>query len=401
MSQAIDMSKQEVETEILSIQERAQKEQQRKQERAAEDGGDGMDSYDKKSMLRAQKKLLELQLVAQRNGIQDPDIEAPGQEAPMEEAPQPGMEAPQEAAPPDEGPAMAPEAQEQVKMAYAQALLKIAEVDKGDRKKAIRTTLNQMQGSTPRKRAKILGAIGAMGGATMGAISMGRGARIPGVIAGGLGGGLGGYAGSRLGDAAGGAMVGGLEKHWDPKFKKKYNKNLAAIQAGNKEKTAAPPIPGTAAHYAKKMFTTKGSKFIQKSTPPPTPAAALRPKVASKGMMAAKALAGMGAVGGAGYVGHKKGKSTGRREGFRYGVGKGYNVGARRGFRAGAQAQHQSHMKSHHSPKPKATEKSKKAMIAPHAQSVAQGGPAGALPHADQLGSKLRRSAVTKLASFN
>lgn len=117
LQQALDMAERELQMEMQQIEERNSR----------------PDTFAEQDKLRAQKKLLELQLVAQRNGLSEPDGDEIGGEATTADHPEgDGDEmhgnAPEEHGLPEGG---MEEAQEQVKEAYARALNKEAFIDQG------------------------------------------------------------------------------------------------------------------------------------------------------------------------------------------------------------------------------------------------------------------------------
>lgn len=112
---ALDMSKQELASETQDIEERAQQ----KAERAQENTSDSR--YEEQDKLRLQKKDLELQLIAQRNGLVS---EGGGEDPAAEEAP-PAEAPPEEAAGPAEAAVESPAGQEAVQ-AIKEAATKLA-----------------------------------------------------------------------------------------------------------------------------------------------------------------------------------------------------------------------------------------------------------------------------------
>lgn len=82
LPQAIELAQHEVQTEIESIQKRQQRHAMLQQESAEDD-------WTKQDIIRAQKHLLELQLVAQRNGLgQQPEQPAAPEQGSPQQAPQ-------------------------------------------------------------------------------------------------------------------------------------------------------------------------------------------------------------------------------------------------------------------------------------------------------------------------
>lgn len=108
LQQALEMAQQELQLEMDQIEERTAR----------------PDSFAEQDKLRAQKRLLELQLVAQRNGLSEPDGDELGEEASTSDHSEPDADesGEMEMGPHNEETAMSEEAQEQVKEAYARAL---------------------------------------------------------------------------------------------------------------------------------------------------------------------------------------------------------------------------------------------------------------------------------------
>ena len=309
LEQAVGMVKDELQTEIDSIESRKVEDEHRREQ------DQGPSSYHEKDMLRAKKKMLELQLVAQRNGMGDPT--GAGVDAGGEQPPEGGEMAPP---PPEEGgempPAEAPQpeaapmeaAQEQVKMAYAQALSKTAGGEAA------------MAAANLAIPAAIQGggyAIGKKRGGRHYEEGTGRKSKHPILKSLFVPGGLGHEIGRRKGyDQAAAASK-----------EKKAGYGLARLSksvrtASNKAAKAAKGAAKQKPRMVDGLSTMPLSKLGGRKT---------------KALIGAGALA-LGAAGG-GAIGHKKGKKKGlkkgRRQGFGVGVRRGYQAGAQRGYAVG------------------------------------------------------------------
>lgn len=302
LEQAVNMVQEELQTEIDGIEHRKQEDEHRREMDT------GPASYHEKDMLRAKKKMLELQLVAQRNGMGDPTgagADMGGEQAPPEGGemmpPEGGEMPPAEAAPQPEAAPMEA-AQEQVKMAYAMALSK--------------TAMDPILAGNLASTGIGLGiqaggyAIGKNRGRQHHAEGTGRESKHPVLKSLFVPGGLGHEIGRRKG--------------YDQAEKEKgagYNLARVAKSARLASSKAAKAAKGAKPRMVGGLSTT-----------PLTKMSGLKEK-----LLIGAGVAGAGALGAG--VGHKKGKkkglNTGRRQGYGVGVQRGYNAGAQRGYQVG------------------------------------------------------------------